>query len=694
MRETLSTKRFATLLIVASTFLLAGCASSVSSGSSTNIQTLKIGKIHTQKFNGVSDGLLGGLGLSGIQSVAPGFNDSTNPTLSELRVNTIYANYTALINQKDAQFGIVYGPKDDSKFAGTEYLTFVGEGLNKATLMVHIPDNFNASEPCIVAAPSSGSRGVYGAIGTSGAWGLQKGCVVTYTDANKGTGAVDLSQNKGYGILHNALDLETSEQLAFRVPSSANISETSDEYLEYSNITLPSQKEITTFINKNPNRYAFKHAHSQKNIEKDWGIHTLQSIKFAFRQLNLHYKKEFTPKNTMVIAASVSNGGAAVLRAAEQDTNSLIDGVVASEPNINPKKSKVHFTINMGKRTPITHHSKPAYEYWIQAELYSACATQAPELKGTILSELRGDVAPRCYSLVKKGLLKEDTIENLGEQAIQKLQEVGYLKESNKILVGYAGVDVFQSILNNYGNAYTRSSVIDNVCNISMGVVDKNNKPTVNSAYKTLASSSNGIPRTANLVLIKNDAKGGPNRQSNAVSSNGEKDYNLEGALCWQDIFLNKQNPLNKRLLQGISEIQATGKLQGKPTIIIHGRDDAIIAINHSSRPYYALSQIEQRKKSNIFYYEVTNAQHLDTLNGLYTKNKTGEMNYVPLDYYFKTALDKMYEHLKNGSTLPPSQVIKTTAPSGALKLNDLTAIQDEPKHPIVFSNSKLYIPE
>ena len=33
-----------------------------------------------------------------------------------------------------------------------------------------------------------------------------------------------------------------------------------------------------------------------------------------------------------MIAGSASNGGAAVLRAAEQDTAGLIDGVVASEP--------------------------------------------------------------------------------------------------------------------------------------------------------------------------------------------------------------------------------------------------------------------------------------------------------------------------------------------------------------------------
>ena len=44
----------------------------------------------------------------------------------------------------------------------------------------------------------------------------------------------------------------------------------------------------------------------------------------------------FIAANILVIAASVSNGGAAVLRAAEQDTAGLIDGVVAGEPSAQP----------------------------------------------------------------------------------------------------------------------------------------------------------------------------------------------------------------------------------------------------------------------------------------------------------------------------------------------------------------------
>ena len=68
----------------------------------------------------------------------------------------------------------------------------------------------------------------------------------------------------------------------------------------------------------------------------------LQSIEFGFYVLNEKFGRELgngqtlltiKPKNTVVIASSVSNGGGSSVRAAEQDTKGLIDGVAVSEPN-------------------------------------------------------------------------------------------------------------------------------------------------------------------------------------------------------------------------------------------------------------------------------------------------------------------------------------------------------------------------
>lgn len=43
---------------------------------------------------------------------------------------------------------------------------------------------------------------------------------------------------------------------------------------------------LASFNSAFPNRYAYKHAHSQQNPEKDWGKNTLQAIKFAYWALN------------------------------------------------------------------------------------------------------------------------------------------------------------------------------------------------------------------------------------------------------------------------------------------------------------------------------------------------------------------------------------------------------------------------
>ncbi|MBM95377.1 MAG: D-(-)-3-hydroxybutyrate oligomer hydrolase [Oceanospirillaceae bacterium] len=683
-------KRMATLVV--SCVLISACGSDDDNKKSNKDIPLPLGPVASQSYSG-DDGLLAGLGLSGIQGAAPGYADEANPTKAELRRNTIFNNYTALVDQSsNGGFGELYGPTDDTRYPGTEYFAYVGEGINRATVLVQIPDNFDKENPCIVAGPASGSRGVYGAVGTASAWALEHACAVALTDMNKGTGAVDLTQAKGFGIQLDAQDLSSTEELTFVVPTQENVPDEGKD--EYADITLPTQAEVDAYIAANPHRYAFKHLHSQKNIEKDWGLHTLQSIKFALQQLNAHFDDaEFDTDNTLVIAASVSNGGSGVIRAAEQDTESLIDAVVAGEPNVNPAAATEDFVIKVGDRT-ITDHSKSSYEYFALGELYAACSGDDPANAGTALANLRGDVTERCLSLVDAGLINAGTDAEMGAQASQKLLDAGFTPDSLIIAAGYGSIDIYQSLVTGYANQFTRSSVVDSLCNVSMGAVDAAGAPTANAIFATLATSSNGIPRTANMVLIKDDDNtGSAVIQHNAQSSNGRNDYNLEGALCYWDIFNNSENPLHERLMSGLDEVKATGDLQGKPTLIVHGRADALIAPNHSSRPYVALNKQVEGEGSQLRYYEVTNAQHLDTLNQAYIAWGGVGMDYVPIDYYFKEALDLMYAHLKDGTDLPPSQVVETVAPSaGTVTAANLTAISDSPAKAITFDGVDIVI--
>ena len=698
-------KRNCSLALCGLVLLISGCESETqqttktaslgSTGSPEPVATIpfKPGSVSKTYYDGSGDGLVAGLGLSGLRTAPAFYADAANPQIAEIRRQAIYNNYTALVDQSaNGGFGTLYGPKDDSTFAGTEYLAFVGEGINRATLMVQVPDSFDRNNPCIVAAPSSGSRGVYGAIGTAGVWGLEHNCAVAYTDANKGTGAVELTQQKGFGKQLQLLDL-TEQGLSFQVPTADRVSADDSEY---AGVVPPTATELNDFIVTRPDRFAFKHAHSQKNIEKDWGLHTLQGIKLALQLLNQDFAAAdpYRADNTLIIAASVSNGGSAALRAAEQDVEGLIDAVVVGEPNINPAPLPTTVTVKMGTRNPVTEIGKPAYAYFVQAELYAACASLAPDNSGALFAALRGPVEPRCDALVAAGLLSDGSYAQEGAEAAAKLRQAGFLKESDKLLVGYAGIDLFQSLLATYGNAYSRSSVVDNLCNISFGhVAAGTTTVSPHTALKTLAASSSGIPRTASVYPVKDDAQGGPMVQIAATSANGTQDYNLEGALCWRDLWQNSANPLNARLVQGISEVQGSGNLRGLPVIMIHGRADALIPVNHASRPYYALNKLVEGSASKLHYYEVTHAQHLDTLNPLYAS--TGLL-YVPMDYYFKQGMDLMLDHLRKGTELPASQVVHTTPPAAgvAISASDMPPISPSATALIRFDGEVLTIPD
>jgi hydroxybutyrate-dimer hydrolase len=113
---------------------------------------------------------------------------------------------------------------------------------------------------------------------------------------------------------------------------------------------------------------------------------------------------------------------------------------------------------------------------------------------------------------------------------------------------------------------------------------------------------------------------------------------------------------------ESIRQIRATGKLGGIPTVIVHGRDDALIAPNHTSRPYYALSRRVDGKQSEIAYYEVLNAQHLDAFNGF----PDFAARYIPLHYYFIQALDILWARFTEDEPLPPSQLVRTTSRGSA----------------------------
>ena len=617
---------------------------------------------------GGNDLLTGGLGAARLADPTPLAIDPLDP--ESLRTAAIYNNYRALVDTSAGNgYGVLFGPTvapttadGDGKIYGTEYLAFAkGRGGDQnVALMVQIPEAFDPAKACIVTGPSSGSRGVYGAIGTSGEWGLKHGCAVAYTDKGTGTGA------------HN-LELDTVGLLRGERAAA-------DEAGDLSTFTAElSDRQRAAFNARHPDRWAFKQAHSRLNPEADWDDHVVLSLSFALWALNTRLAAAHGPAltwaDTLVIASSVSNGGAASLRAAEIAPRGMIDGVVVSEPNVNPVYDD-SFVIRQGNEPPLRRHSRPLYDYLSLIDLFQGCANVAAANATAPLNLTPAVLGQnRCASLVKANLLGKGTLEQQAAQAQRIINAYGILQAQNAVAPAYWSSFVDQAVVVTYASAYARASVRDRLCGFSFAATDNiATSPTFNrivalpaAAEAVLFATSNGIPPTGGLSVVNDRSPGVPLRDQFSLSpSTGIADQNLDGHRCLRSLATGQKagRPLTgadllrfQQVQASIAQLQADGELGGIPTILVHGRSDALIAPNHSSRPYYALSRLRDGAKSRISYVEVTNAHHLDIFNAFPGFND----RFVPLHHYFVEALDQMYRHLTAGDALPASQLVRTT---------------------------------
>ena len=627
-----------------------------------NTKPAYVGTIVTTTYNGSTDDLLtGGLGWDGLQSATPPAVSAT-PTARELRTRALYNNYRALVDMTtNGGYGVLYGPNvaldgtvnsaaGAGKIGGTEYLAYSLDASGKAaaTLMVQVPSTFNAGTPCIVTATSSGSRGVYGAVSAAAEWGLKRGCAVAYTDKGSGNGGHELDTNT-----ITLIDGLTANAAAAGTASLFTADLTATELAAYR----------TLF----PNRYAFKHAHSQANPEKDWGRFTLQAIEFALYVLNEQFAPpvaggttktvQFSAGNTTVIAASASNGAGASLAAAEQDSAGLIDGVVAGEPQISVRLPASRITVARGGTAyAASAIGRPLYDYTTLANLLQPCAAYAasnaasPLLAGVPLAGATG----RCAALAAAGIISGADFATQANNALLALVDAGWQPESNVLHASHWSTQATPGVAVTYANAYARAKVNDNLCGFSFATTGVSGAPAAPavSPMLTLFGNGNGVPPTNGINLVYNDATGGATQHTLA-----DGNFAFSGANCLRNLWIAP----NAVLRAGVEEVRVNGNLRGKPTIIVHGRADALVPVNFSSRAYFGTNRTVEGVASRLTYIEVENAQHFDAFLPL----AGYDTRFVPLHYYNIQALNLMWYRLRAGGTLPPSQVVRTTPRGG-----------------------------
>ena len=548
------------------------------------------------------DLLSAGLGLEGLRAmVPPAFADAAHPTAAELRRRAIWSSWRGIADlSPGGGFGTLYGAMGE--VPGREYATLarVPGARQPHRVLVQVPDAFDAGKRCVVVAPASGSRGVYGAIAVAGPWALPRGCAVAYTDKGAGSDYVDLDARIGVRLDGTPGRLGEASDLAF----------------------APDVPEGATGV-------AFKHAHSQDNPEADWGRHVQQAAQFALTALGQAFPQAapFTFDNTRVIAVGISNGGGAVLRAAELEGDWL-DAVVAGEPNVYVDG----------------HGSRALYDYTTEAALLMPCALldlPAESLpQPPLLEPLRPFWQARCASLKAAGVIEGADTAAQARSAHDRLRAAGWSEQALIAGTASAGFDLWRAVAVTYASAYGRHGIGEHPCGFAFSAQnpDFSPRPATDAERGSWWSDASGIPPGNGVGIL--DPKLAP------------PDLTLAGLQCLRGLYTG-QEPAARAVQAGIGATRALPPRAGLPVLVVHGMDDGLVPEAFSSTPYLAAARAAGRQ--DVRYWQVRNAQHFDAFLGFPAYGA----RYAPLLPYVHAALDRVWAHLEGQCSLPADAVIE-----------------------------------
>jgi len=259
--------------------VLAGCATSRTHNQPPAVE--QIGDVRITEHRNDDDLLSAGLGLAGLTAGPSAISHPGEPTVHELRRRAIQASWLGIADLgARGGYGEEYGHIPHVPGRELSALVRLPKAGSPFQVLLQVPDSFDAEKRCLVVAPSSGSRGIYGAIALGGAFGLPRGCAVVYTDKGTGSGYFDTADNTG--TTPDGRRAKRGEALLEFDPGD----------------NTPDDAGI-----------AVKHVHSGDHPEADWGRHVLATIHVGLDLLNdaLPEAPFFEPDNTRIIATGLSN---------------------------------------------------------------------------------------------------------------------------------------------------------------------------------------------------------------------------------------------------------------------------------------------------------------------------------------------------------------------------------------------------
>jgi hydroxybutyrate-dimer hydrolase len=535
-------------------------------------------------FDGKDDDLLtAGLGAAGLATPPTGADPERLTEWTERRRRAIHQNWRALVDLRRWSYGI------DIRVAGVEYIAHVGSGggVPGSSFLLQIPATFDPKKPCLLVTAASGSRGIYGSLPTVGQWGLRRGCAV-------------VSDDKGLGM---------------RVADSTNGWQ----------VTATGRIESAPKIDT-PFAHALQiaHAHTALDSEANWGRMLLRSGKHALQLLSTEFpqSKPFTPSNTLIIAAGISNGGAAVLQALEADDGKFFDGAVASEPNVH------------------LQGSPSLYDYATLHAMLQPCAVLAENLAeiplGMVIGMNRARYSDWCQRLTEDGWISGTDTSSRANAARQRLLDSGI--EPSALRLGAVNLQfgLWTSVAATYAQNYLRRALTQPVCGLGFAATDASGRPrALTSAERaSLFSDGTGIAPTAGINLVRVDAQG-------LTSSEPANSYDT--AKCLRDVA--------SQVAVATKRLAIRGKPGNRPVIVLHGSGDGLIPIAHTSRRY---AERAAANNSKFRFLEVAKGQHFDAflmIPGM-------EPSFTPMQPTVDQSLDNILSFLTNDQPLPSSGIL------------------------------------
>ena len=492
------------------------------------------------------DLITAGLGLNGLMAAAPKPADPDHPSSAELRRLAFHNAWNSLsaLSPAGGIGGLLVELPNQPGLEFAAFRTLPGH-RHPARLLMQLPDSFPSDNPCLVVVPASGSRSVHGGIPLAAPWAGQHDCAVVYTDKGAGTDFFDYLEGHGVGL--------SGQRTAM-----------GDEVLGFE----PDDAEVRL----GTSAVAMAHAHSGDHPEADWGRFVLDAARFGLEVLNESLDGEFNPANTRIIAAGLSNGGGAVLRAAEQDEDGLLDGVMALMPNISP---------------PGVPH---LYDYGTLAALYQPCTLADAEATmdmplGNPLLVAAGQ--QRCQSLAESGLLEAPE----AGLAREVLRSAGFDDPALELGTVNIALDLWRTVAAGYASAYLRRDAFSMPCRFQMSA-----SQATDAQRNTWWATHSGIGPGGGIDMLDRMVSG--------------QDSALPGIRCLRGLWTGQEEE-SQTLREAVEATRASARLPTIPVLIVHGRNDGLIPAALSSRPYVEQAR---RQGSQVVYWEVENAQHFDAL--------------------------------------------------------------------------------